>query len=56
MVLHFPIQLDIDLLMQASKLSIKKNPVLGCRFVDDENPRWEVLPSDKAELPAITLR
>jgi len=49
MVLHFPSRLDLDLLTLAIKLSIKKNPVLGCRYVDDDLPRWEALPSDAAK-------
>ncbi|MGG3279379.1 condensation domain-containing protein [Paenibacillus solani] len=34
-------QLDTDLFMQAVRLTIKKYPILSCRFVEDEVPYWE---------------
>lgn len=53
-VLQFAGQLEQELLEQAVQLTIKLEPILGCRFIEADTPYWEPQPAT-FEFPLCSL-
>lgn len=47
-VLRFSGQIEQELLEQAVQLTIKLEPILGCRFIEADTPYWEPQPATVA--------